>query len=248
MFATAPTGPFASSVAVQLPAGAFATVQLYYMDTTAGIATLSAAGAGVVTGTQPFTISGAPPVSLRIDPPSATVVAGATTTLRAVGVDRFGNASPAAVAWTIEPESRGTVSPASGATASFAASSVPGTGTVTATLSTPAGPLAATAAVTVRPPPAVRVSAIRYGVARGRLLVYTTVVDTRGSRVRNASVTVELSRNGKRVARASGRTTSGKLTFSAPLEKGRYTARVTRVVVPGFSWSGSTPGNGFNRR
>ena len=79
---------------VELPAATFSTAQLYYQDTTAGIATLSASGAGVVTGTQPFTVSGAPPVSLRVDPPTSTVLAGGTVTLRAVGVDEFGNASP----------------------------------------------------------------------------------------------------------------------------------------------------------
>ena len=247
-FATTPSGPFAPTVTVELPAATFSTAQLYYQDTTAGIATLSASGAGVVTGTQPFTVSGAPPVSLRVDPPTSTVLAGGTVTLRAVGVDEFGNASPAAVAWTIEPQSRGTVSPASGSTASFVASSVPGSGVVTATLTTPTGSLTANASLVVRPPPAVRVSAIRYGISRGRLLVFTTLVDTRGSRVRNASVTVALSRNGKVVARASGRTTAGRMTFSRALEQGAYRARVTRVVAPGFSWSGSTPANGFRVR
>ena len=201
-----------------------------------------------MTGTQPFTVSGAPPVSLRVDPPTSTVLAGGAVTLRAVGVDQFGNASPAAVAWTIEPQSRGTVSPASGSTASFVASSVPGSGVVTATLTTPAASLTATASLVVRPPPAVRVSAIRYGISRGRLLVFTTVVDTRGARVRNASVTVVLSRNGKVVARAGGRTTDGRMTFSRALSQGAYRARVTRVVAPGFSWSGSTPANGFRVR
>ena len=247
-FATSAAGPFAPTVTVELPAATFSTAQVYYQDTTAGIATLSASGAGVVTGSQPFTVSGAPPVSLRVDPPTSTVLAGGTVTLRAVGVDRFGNATPAAVAWTIEPQSRGTVSPASGSTASFVASSVPGTGVVTATLTTSAASVTATASLTVRPPPAVRVSAIRYGIARGRLLVFTTVVDTRGSRVRNASVTVHLSRNGKVVARASGRTTDGRMTFSRALEQGAYRARVTRVVAPGFSWSGSTPANAFRVR
>ena len=156
--------------------------------------------------------------------------------------------APAAVAWTIEPQSRGTVSPASGPTASFVASSVPGSGVVTATLTTPAASLTATASLVVRPPPSVRVSAIRYGISRGRLLVFTTVVDTRGARVRNASVTVVLSRNGKVVARTGGRTTDGRMTFSRALSQGAYRARVTRVVVPGFSWSGSTPANGFQVR
>ena len=247
-FATSPTGPFAPTVTFELPAGTFATTRLYYQDTTAGVATLSASGGGVVTGTQPFTVSGAPPVSLRVDPPASTVLAGGAVTLRAVGIDEFGNSSPAAVAWTIEPQSRGTVSPASGATASFVASSVPGTGVVTATLTTPTASLTANASLTVRPPPAVRVSAIRFGVARGRLFVFTTLVDTRGARVRNATVTVALTRNGKSLGSAAGRTTAGRMTFSRSLAPGTYRARVMRVVAPGFSWSGSTPANGFRAR
>ncbi len=247
-FSTSATGPFAPTLGVELPAGAFATAQFFYQDTTAGIATLSASGAGVVTGTQPFTVSGAPPVSLRIDPPASVVLAGGAVTLRAVGIDQFGNASPAAVAWTIAPQSRGTVSPASGASASFVASSVPGPGLVTAELTTPSGTLTAQAALTVQPLPAVRVASIRYGVARRRLLVFTTVVDTRGARVRNASVTVALSRNGKASGRATGRTTTGRMTFARTVVPGAYQARVLRVVVPGASWSGSTPANGFRVR
>ena len=66
--------------------------------------------------------------------------------------------------------------------------------------------------------------------------------------MRNASVTVALSRNGKVVARASGRTTDGRMTFARALEQGAYRARVTRVAAPGFSWSGSTPANAFRVR
>ena len=94
VFATTPTGPFAPSATFELPAGTFATVNLYYQDTTAGTATISASGSGVVTGTQPFTVSGAPPVSLRIEPTAATVVAGGTVGLRALGTDAFRNAVP----------------------------------------------------------------------------------------------------------------------------------------------------------
>ena len=38
------------------------------------------------------------------------------------------------------------------------------------------------------------------------------------------------------------------MTLTRTLASGRYTARVTRVVAPGYSWSGSTPANGFRRR
>ena len=50
-FSTSAAGPFAPTLALQLPAGAFATPQLYYQDATAGIVTLTASAAGVFTAT-----------------------------------------------------------------------------------------------------------------------------------------------------------------------------------------------------
>ena len=244
-FATSPAGPFAPSVTFELPAGTFATVPVYYQDTTAGTATISAVGSGVVTGTQPFTVSGALPVSLRIEPTSATVVAGGTVGLRAIGTDSFRNASPAAVAWTVEPQLRGTVAPLTGAETTFTAPTEPGEVVVRATISTPTGQLSATTTITVRPLPAVRVSSIRFGVAQKQLFVFTTLVDTRGQRVRDGSVTVWLYRDGKVVARRAGSTAEGRMGFSRPIAPGSYRARVTRVVAPGLQWSGSTPQNGF---
>ena len=245
LFATSPTGPFAPSLTFELPAGTFATVPVYYQDTTAGTATLSAVGSGVVTGTQPFTIAGALPVSLQIEPTSATVVAGGTVGLRAVGTDSFRNASPAAVAWTVEPQLRGAVSPLAGSETTFTAPTEPGGVVVRATISTPTGELSATTTITVRPLPAVRVSSIRYGVASKQLFVFTTLVDTRGQRVRDGSVTVWLYRDGKVVARRAGSTAEGRMAFSRPIAPGSYRTRVTRVVAPGLQWSGSTPQNGF---
>ena len=200
------------------------------------------------TGTQPFTVSGAPPVSLRVDPPSATVVAGGD------GDAPRGRRRP--VRQRARPRSRGRSSrspaapsrPRPAPTASFVASSVPGTGTVTATLTTPAASLTATAALTVRPPPAVRVSAVRYGVARGRLLVFTTVVDTRGRRVRNASVTVALSRNGKGLARGRRTHRAGRMTFDRPASTARTARASPGSSRPGSPGAASTPANSFTKR
>ena len=145
--------------------------------------------------------------------PASTLFTGGTVTLSAVGIDAFGNVTPTAALWTASPEGIGTLSTPSGATTTFTAGTTPGVVQVTATITTPTGTLTATSSVTVTPPPVVRVGAVRYGVARKQLHVYVTVVDTRGRRVRDASVTVALYRNGKVYARAPGTTTAGNMTF-----------------------------------
>ena len=246
-FATNPAGPFAPTLALALPAGAFSTVQLYYQDPTAGAATLTATAAGVVAGTQLVTVGGAAPVSLRVEPTASTLFPGGTVTLKAVGVDAFGNATPTAALWTVSPEGIGTLSAPSGATTTFTAGTTPGVAQVTATITTPTGTLTATSSVTVTPPPVVRVAAVRYGVAKKLLHVYVTVVDTRGRRVRDASVTVALYRNGKVVARAAGPTATGTMTFSRPASVGMYRTKVTRVVASNRTWDGSTPANTFTK-
>jgi hypothetical protein len=119
---------------------------------------------------------------------------------------------------------------------------------VTAAITTPAGTLTATSSVTVAPPPVVSVSAVRYGVAKKQLHVYVTVVDTRGRRVRDASVTVALYRNGKVYARALGATTGGYMTFTRPASIGAYRTKVTRVVASNRAWDGSTPANAFLKK
>ena len=140
------------------------------------------------------------------------------------------------------------MTPATGPTVTFTAAQRPGTGTVTATIATPTGTLTASAAVTVAPPPVVRVPAIRYGVASRRLHVYVTVVDAAGRRVNDASVTVWLYRQGKVYARAAGRTVGGRMTFDRPASIGAYRTRVTRIVATGLAWDRVTPANSFTKR
>jgi hypothetical protein len=246
-FATSPAGPFTPTLGYVLPAGAFSTVQLYYQDPTAGTVTLTASAAGVAAGTQQLTVGGAAPVGLRVEPSASTVFTGASVTLRAVGIDAFGNVTPTAALWTVAPEGVGTLSSASGATTTFTAGSVPGVVQVTAAITTPTGTLTATSSVTVAPPPVVRVSAVRYGVAKKQLHVYVTVVDPRGRRVRDAAVTVALYRNGKVYARAAGTTTGGSMTFVRPASIGTYRTKVTRVVAANRAWDGVTPANGFTK-
>jgi hypothetical protein len=245
---TSPAGPFTPTVTVTLPAGAFTTAQLYYQDTTAGPVTLTASASGVVTGTHQLTVGGSQAVSLRVDPPTATVTAGGPVQLSVVGIDQFGNETPGSGAvWTIAPTVSGSLLPTTGPATTFTAGSRPGPVRVTATLTTPAGALTATATVTITPPPAIRVSTVRYGVARKQLHVYVTVVDNRGTRKRDSRVTVALYRNGKVYARAAGPTTSGRMTFHRPASSGTYRTKVTRVVAEGFVWNGKTPPNVFRK-
>jgi hypothetical protein len=247
MFATTPAGPFSPTLALALPAGAFSTAQLYYQDSTAGTATLTAAGAGVVTGAQALTVGGAAPLSLRVEPASSTVFPAGTVSLRAVGVDTFGNATPTPALWGVTPDTLGTLSTASGATTTFTAGTVPGVVQVTATITTPTGTLTGTSTITVTPPPVVRVAAVRYGVAKKQLHVYVTVTDAQGRRVRDAAVTVALWRNGKVYARAAGTTGTGSMTFTRPASVGSYRLKVTRVVALNRAWDGVTPSNTFTK-
>jgi hypothetical protein len=247
-FATSPAGPFTPTLALQLPAGTFSTAKIYYEDTTAGTATLTASAPGALSSTQAVTVSGSAAVSLRVDPATATVPLGSTAAFTAVGLDAFGNPLPSVSAsWSLGPGTPGAVAPASGPTTTYTATGRVGTGQIVATVSTSDGPLTATAQVTVTPPPVARVSAVRYGVRARKLHVYVTVVDARGHRVDDAGVTVFLYRNGKLYARASGRTVRGRMTFTRPASWGTYRSKVKRVAATGLRWDGKTPPNRFVR-
>ena len=246
--ATNAAGPFTPSVTVQLAPGTFSSVQVYYQDTTSGTATLTASAPGTVAGTLALTVSGAAAVSLQIEPVSATLTLGATASFSAVGIDGFGNPIPSlSAAWTLAPGTPGALAPTSGPSTTYTASGQIGKGQVIATVTTPTGPLSATAPVVVTPPPVVRVAAIRYGVRHKTLNVYVTVVDARGRRVPNAGVTVFLYRNGKLYGRAGARTVAGRTTFTRPASWGTYRAVVRKVTATGLRWNGKTPPNRFVR-
>ena len=247
-FATSAAGPFTPSVSVSLPAGVVSTAQVFYQDPTAGTATVTASGAGVVTATRSLAVTGAAPVSIRLDPSSATVMTGATATFSAVGVDQLGNQFPVAATWTLTAGTPGTLTATPGPAVTFTAGARPGAGGIVATVTTPAGTLTASATINVAPPPPARVSAIRYGVANRRLHVYVRVVDAGGRRLDDAAVTVWLYRENKVYARVAGRSVRGLMTFDRPASIGTYRTRVTRVVATGLAWDRRTPANGFTKR
>ena len=247
-FATTAAGPFTPTLTLSLPANAFATAQVYFLDTRAGAVTVTAASPGAAPAVQQVTVTGAALTSLRVEPATGSVMLGGTTVFSAVGVDLFGNVVPVSAVWSLAPGTPGALAPAAGPTTTYTGSGRAGSGQVVATVTTPAGVLSASAPVTVTPPPAARVSAVRYGVAKRRLHVYVTVVDGRGGRLRGASVTAALYRNGKLYARAAGRTTRGSMTFERPASAGSYRTKVTRVLAAGYAWNGKTPPNRFTKK
>jgi hypothetical protein len=248
-FATSALGPFAPSVTVTLPTAGISSPEVFFQDTRAGAVTVTASTTGLTPATQGITVTGAALAALRIDPSVAAVTLGSTRVFTAVGVDGFGNTVPvASVVWALAAGTPGSLAPAAGPSTTYAATGRTGTGAVTATVTTPAGPVSATAAVTVTPPPVLRVASVRYGVAKRRLHVYVTVVNGSGRRVRTASVTAALYRNGKLYARAAGGTASrGRMVFARPASWGAYRTRVTRIVASGFAWNGKTPVNRFTK-
>jgi hypothetical protein len=248
LFSASATGPFTPTVSATLPAGVFATTQVYYQDSTTGVPTITVSGSGVGAAIRNLAVTGAAPISMRLDPVTATVTTGATATFNAIGRDGLGNEFPLTATWTLSPGNLGTLTPTNGPTVTFTAARTPGTGTITATIVTATGTLTATSAVTVAPPPVVRVAAIRYGVANRRLHVYVTVVDATGKRVNDAAVTVALYRQGKVYARAAGRTVRGRMTFDRPASIGTYRTAVTRVSATGLAWDRVTPENSFTKR
>ena len=138
-FSTSATGPFTPTVSVTLPGGAFGTAQVFYQDTATGIPTITAVGSGVVAATRSLAVTGAAPISIRLDPPSATVTTGATATFNALGRDALGNEFPVSATWTLAAGTPGALTPATGPTVTFTAAQRPGTGTVTATIVTSTG-------------------------------------------------------------------------------------------------------------
>ncbi len=81
------------------------------------------------------------------------------------------------------------------------------------------------------------------------LSVTLTVADNFGNKVSGASVSIQLTRDGKLVASGTGTSGSnGTVTFTlnnAP--KGTYTTTVTNVFASGLTWDGVTPANSFTK-
>jgi hypothetical protein len=243
-FSLAPTGPWASTLALAVPAGGTAAGPLYYLDTRAGSSTITASAPGVTSGTQSETILPGAPVSMRVTTGARTVAAGASTPLSAVGTDQYGNAVPVTASWTVVPAGLGTVQPTAGSTVTFTAGAKGGSGTVTAT----GGGFTASAPIAVAPG-ALRVAGIRYGIGAGKtLLVTVSLADARGRPVPNAYVSLLVRRRGYPFATARGTTlANGRKTYRIRRKPGCYRTTVVRANANGYRWDGKTPVNRFCR-
>ena len=243
-FALDPAGPWAPSLALTIPAGSNVAGPFYYQDTQAGSPVLTAAAAGVTSGTQTETVLPGPIIGVSVKPSSSTVAAGGSLTFAAFGVDSFGNVVPAAAGWSLDPGGLGKIQ-SQGATAIFTAGARGGAGRVTATIAGQSGALSATASVTVRPG-RIAVSSIRYGIGRNAILVSATVVNGAKRPVPSAVVRLIVRRNGYRYFLGQRRTgVNGKAIFRLRSKKGCYRTSILRASAPGYVWRPATPSNRF---
>jgi hypothetical protein len=246
LFSTSAAGPFTPTLTLTIPAGLNVAGPFYYQDTRAGSALLTAAAPGITSGTQTETIRPGPVVSLSVKPATATVGAGTPQTFAVLAVDSFANSVPAAASWSLEPFGLGTLEPPSGPTTTFTAGDRAGTGTITAALTTPSGPLTASARVTIRPG-RLTVRSIRYGVGKAAIFVTATVLDSRRRPVEGAVASVVVRRRG--YGYFAGRTATGvngRAIFRMPRRKGKgcFRTTVVRVQALGYLvWHGPTPAN-----
>ena len=234
-FAANATGPWTSTLTLQIPAGS-TDASFYYRDTKAGSVTLGASAPGRAGAEQVETVLPGPLSAIAVSPASATLAPGKTQRFSAGGVDAYGNSLPALITWAA---TSGTLSPSTGPATTFKAGR-PGTATITAR----SGSLTGMATVTVAAP--VRVSGVAYSMKAHRLHVTLTVVDARRRRVAHATVRFSLRRYQRWVAAASVRTNArGTATFARTVRRGCYTIKIARVTVPGRVWNLVTPKNGF---
>jgi len=142
-FATAPGGPWSSSITVSVPAGSTTGASFYYSDTHAGQPLLTASAPGYTNGTQTETVNAATLASISVTPASAQIRVGGHGSFSAAGRDGYGNSVSVSPSWSVSP-ALGTFSPNPGNPVTFTARTS-GSGTITATV----GSISGRAAVTV---------------------------------------------------------------------------------------------------
>jgi hypothetical protein len=234
-FSANATGPWASTLTVQIPDGSTDS-SFYYLDTKAAAVTLSASAPGRAGAEQVETVTPAGLATIAVSPTSARLAPGQTQQFAASGTDAYSNPVPISLGWAA---TSGRLSPVTGSSTTFRAGP-PGTVTISAT----SGAVTGTATVSVAAP--IRVAGVAYAVKARRLRVTLTVVDAGRRRVVHASVRFAIRRSGRWVAAASVRTNvRGIATFVRPARRGCYTIKVARVDTPGLAWNRITPKNGF---
>ena len=103
-------------------------------------------------------------------------------------------------------------------------------------------------------PGTVRVDSVAYTTEGGKqgdkhLLITVSLLDDLDTPVSEASVSIELLRDGSSVGSASGSTgTDGTVTFTLKnARSGLYETEVTDVAAAGLIWLGETPENSFDK-
>jgi hypothetical protein len=129
-FSTSASGPWTATLSVTIPVGA-SSASVFYTDTLAGSATISASLAGQPPATQTESVTAGALAQLSVTPRSATVLYGRSVKLTVAGADAYGNTVATAPAWTLSSTAYGTLYPA-GAAATFTAAHRAGWVTVTA--------------------------------------------------------------------------------------------------------------------
>jgi hypothetical protein len=220
---TSPTGTFAPSATVTIPAGS-STVSVAYTDTKAGTPTISAALPGQPAAAQTETVTAAPLATLTVTPKSAAVATGRSASFALAGADAYGNAVAPAATWSLSTTAYGRLTSVSPTRATFTASTRAGRATLTAT----ANGVKATAAITVSRPGA-RVAGVRTASVAGHLVVTTSVL--RGTTpAAGIALTLRVRKGSSTVTVVAGRTDKhGRFTWRSRkrLPKARYVAKAT---------------------
>jgi hypothetical protein len=142
-FSTNPSGPWSTSLVVQVATGASASPAVYYTDTRAGSPMLTATTPGYTTATQTETVSPAALATVKVSPANVQLRLGQSQALTATGADRYGNPVKIAPKWSVSP-TLGTFTPNPANLTSFNATTT-GKGMIAATQNGTVG----TAAVSV---------------------------------------------------------------------------------------------------
>jgi len=229
---TSPTGRFAAgpqapwTPTLTLPVGA-GGASFLYEDTTAGSATLSAVGAGLVAATEQVAVVAGAPAAIAVAAGADPLPAGDSERLVARGADALGNAVALTPAWSVAPRGRARLEPQPDGTVVLVALR-PGRVTVTARQ----GAVAGSAVVRLAPPPPARF--LRFGVHRAGGSRFVLIMADRPVRVEVEAARsiagrwrVAARARARLGARHGGRVPLGRLPA------GRYVARVVLRTATG---------------
>ena len=97
-FSSSVTGPWTSTLDIQIPAGS-TDATFYYRDTKAGTATLAASAPGRAGAEEVVTVKPGAPAKLAVTPATATLTSGASRVFTASGTDGFGNTIAPSPSW-----------------------------------------------------------------------------------------------------------------------------------------------------